>query len=390
MLIQRPVGGKRRVFSSEDYEAGELVTDAQSCLWITGRSMLADALNNGVKVHNALGASMIGLSYEEFQRRLKEPKCKDARQAAKPGNFGFPGGMGPVKMVLQQRKQGPDTPHPSGPTWVTIEDAGDGVTRVRGYKGLRFCILMDGASSCGAEKRTSWRDKPIPPTCAQCIECAVRLKQTWIAQWPEHEAYFAHINTVCENGERITAEMLARWPHLQNWFYAGQQLAPGEVMQHVSGRIRQVNTATTESPYCSASNGYFQGLLADAAKSALRRVSRECYDHTVRVPDMAHENSLRSVYANGPSPLLGSRVIVFQHDELLLEHDEDVAHDGAMRTSEIMVDELRHYCPDLAPACKAEPTIMRKWQKAASACWKRGGAKPADANDRLVPYEPKN
>lgn len=386
MLIQRPSGGKRRVFSSEDYEAGELVTDAQSCLWITGQSDLALALNAGRKVHNALGATMIGLSYDEFQKHVKDLNCKNARQAAKPGNFGFPGGMGPAKLVLTQRKQGPDTPCEFGPTMIKLEDG----TAVRGYKGLRFCILMDGASKCGSVMRYEWRDRPISPTCAQCIECAVRLKQAWLTQWPEHTEYFAHINAVLEYGELITAEMLARWPHLQEWFYAGQYLAPGEVMQHVSGRVRQVNTATTESPFCAASNGYFQGLLADAAKSALRRVSRECYDRTVRVPDMAHENSLRSAYACGPSPLLGSRIIVFQHDENILEHDEDMGHDGAMRTSEIMVDELRWYCPDLAGACKAEPTLMRRWMKGATPVWARGGDKPADASDRLVPYEPAN
>lgn len=372
------------VFSSEDYDSGELVTHAQSCLWLcNGQSELADALNSGRKVHNALGATMIGLGYDEFQARLAERVCKDARQAAKPGNFGFPGGMGPVKMVHQQRKQGPDTPHLNGPTEIVLEN-GD---KVRGYKGLRFCILMDGADACGIEKRRTYRDKPISPTCARCIECAVRLKTAWLEQWPENTAYFAHINYVIENGETITAAMLERWPHLQEWFYAGQQLAPGEVMQHVSGRVRQVNTATTDSPYCSAANGYFQALLADPAKAALRRVSRECYDRTVRVPDMAYSNSLRSRYAGGASPLYGSRVILFAHDEQILEHPEAIAHDGAMRTSEIMVDELRKYCPDLADACKAEPTLMKRWIKGATAVWARGDTKPADAYDRLVPYE---
>lgn len=373
------------VLSSEDFEAGELITHGQSCIWLTGESALADALNSGIKVHNALGATMLGLAYDEFQRLLKEGsrECKDGRQAAKPGNFGFPGGMGPVRMVQTQRKQGPDTPHPSGPTMITLEDG----TRVRGYKGLRFCILMDGADACGVEKQLTWHDKPIAPTCARCIVCAVRLKAAWLEQWPENVKYFEFINSVIDCGQTITAEMLALWPHLQGWFYAGQQLAPGEVMQHVSGRIRQVSTATTESPYCSAANGYFQALLADAAKSALRRVSRECYDRTVRVPTMAHANSITSAYAGGKSPLYGSHVITFQHDEMLVEHPAAMGHDGAMRVSEIMVDELRHYCPDLAPACRAEPTLMTRWIKGAAPVWARGGKAPADAHDRLVPYE---
>lgn len=371
------------VFSSEDFEAGELVTHGQSCLWICGESELARALNAGMKVHNALGASMIGMTYDDFQAHVKEKHCSDARQAAKPGNFGFPGGMGPVKMVQTQRRQGPDTPCPNGPTWIEDENG----NAVRGYRGLRFCILMNGATSCGSTKRYEWHDKPIAPTCAECIDCAVRLKETWLSQWPENDDYFEFINDCINFGMVISAQMLEMWPWLQGVYTPGQQLAPGEVMQHVSGRIRQLNTETKESPYCAGANGFFQALLADAAKSALRRVGHECYDRTIIVPDMAHENSLRSAYAGIPSPLFGSHVIAFQHDELLCEHPESIAHDAAMRVSEIMRDELRYYCPDLAAACKAEPTLMRRWFKGAKPRWLHGGDKPANQNDRLIPWE---
>lgn len=382
----------RHFFSSTDYESGELVTHGQSCIWITGESALAKALVGGLKIHNALGASMIGMAYDEFMKRAKEPQCKDARQAAKPGNFGFPGGMGPVKMVLQQRKQGPDTPHPSGPTWVKDDNG----KPVRGYKGLRFCILMDGADRCGGEGNMlrEYRDQPISPTCKRCIACAIRLKDAWLKQWPENEEYFRYINDCVEHGQLITETHLTLWPHLKPFFQPNKRLAPAEIMQHVSGRIRG------GVDYCSAANGFFQGLLADLAKSALRRVSRECYDNTVVVPEFAHANSVRSAYTGGSSPLFGSRVIVFQHDEMICEHPEDVAHDAAMRVSEIMVEEMRWYCPDLAPACAAEPALMRKWFKGASPWWnlgfldektgKRDQSKRAkDVQDWLIPWEPK-
>lgn len=372
-------------FSSEDYEAGELITHAQSCLWICGESRLAEELVKGTKVHNLLGAQMLGMSYEEFQRRVKEQVCKDARQAAKPGNFGFPGGMGPVKMVQTQRKQGPDTPHPTGPTMIRDDDG----NLVRGYKGLRFCLLMDGADACGVEKLTAWRARPIAPTCRRCIECAVRLKERhWLEVWPENRTYFPYVSDCVESGQLITETHLELWPHLAEVITPGR-LAPGEIMQHVSGRIRQVVGGADDSPFCKAANGFFQGLLADAAKSALRRISRECYDRTTRVPAMAHANSVVSRYGGGASPLWGSRPIVFQHDEIISEHPSSIAHDAAMRVSEIMVEELRWYCPDLASACKAEPTLMRRWYKGASARYARGGDKPADASDRLVPWEPK-
>ncbi len=288
-------------------------------------------------------------------------------------NFGKPGGMGDVKLVLQQRKQGPDTPCPGGP--ALVDDGSGKGNLVPGYKGLRFCILMDGATSCGTRKRTMYRDKRIPPTCEHCIECAARLGDYWKRQWSENQRYFNLISVFVDDGMVITGEALDRWPHLKPWFRPGQQLAPGEIMQHVSGRIRG------GTDFCSAANGFFQGLLADIAKSALRRVSRECYDRTVRVPDMVHPNSIRSEFAGAESPLYGSRVIVFQHDELIAEHPESIAHEAATRISEIMRDEMRWYCPDLADAAKAEPTLMRRWYKGAECV--------RDASGRLVPWEPK-
>lgn len=374
------------VLASVDYDSGELVTHAQSCLWIVGYSRLAEALKMKLKPHHALGATMIGLSYDEFLKRFdaKDLFCKNARQAAKPPNFGYPGGMGAVKLVLQQRKQGPDTPHPSGPQWIM-----DGEKKVRGYKGLRFCLLMDNAEACGIRLLREFKGRKIPPTCAACINCALRLKDIWLKQWPENRQYFNFVDDCVKNGMVITKEALKRWPHLAEVFKPGQRLAPGEIMQHVSGRIRQVVTKDTESPFCSAANGFFQGLLGDLAKAAVRRISRECYDRNYRVPDFAHENSKKSKYGGGQSPLYGSHLIVFQHDEVIPELVESQAHDAAMRLSEIMIEEEMFYCPDLVPACKAPPALMRKWYKGAEPWYKRGGAKPADENDTLVPWEPK-
>lgn len=355
--------------ASIDYDSGELVTHAQSCLWITGHSKLAEALVKGTKVHNMLGASMIGISYEEAMSRAKDKIVKNARQAAKPGNFGFPGGMGPVKMVYQQRMQGPDTPHPNGPNWILNEDR----EKVRGYKGLRFCILMDDAPACGINMTKVWRDHKIPPTCSACIECAVRLKKLWSNQWPENKEYFEFINNCIDFGQAITGEMLERWPWLKEVYHPGTQLKPAQIMQHHSGRLRGA------LDYCSAANGFFQGLLGDLAKAALRQISRECYDKTYRIPDMAYYNSKRSAYTGMQSPLYGSHVLAFQHDEILPELLIDNAHDAAFRITEVMCDAMRWYCPDLAPAAKAPAALMRKWYKS---------AEPVFENGRLVPWEP--
>lgn len=304
-----------------DYEMGELVTHAQSCLWIVGYSNLAEQLINGIKPHNKLAARVLGVPYDEFNRRLKEkdPRCGDVRQAAKPFNFGKPGRMGAWKIVLQQRKQGPDTPHPEGPSILTNDQ--------RGYRGLRFCILMGEAQRCGEVKVTTYRKRQGPPTCLACIKAAERLGADWLAEYPENARYFDHVKQMDDAG------------------------AP--VVQHVSKRIRGGATGN------AIANGYFQGLLADAAKDSLCDVVTECY--TVQT-----------------SPLYGSRVIVFQHDENIPEYPVAKAHEAAMRTGYLMEERLKWYCPDLAPAVRAEPALMRRWTK--------GAAPKFDASGRLVPW----
>lgn len=380
MLIRIAEPESDWVYSSEDYLAGELLTHSQSAIWLCGFSDLAGALLSGVDPHSALAATVLGVSYEEFLKHKKEPKYKNARQTSKPFNFGKIGGMGDSKLVLQQRKQGDDTPAPNGP--VMVEANG---TLVPGYRGMRFCILMNGAEHCGVRTVMSWgkRSRPIPPTCEECLQCAAHLGEIWKRQWRENKPYFEFVSNAVERGMLITAEALERWPHLKEVYHPWQQLDPGQIMQHISGRIRNVNNFSEESegsPFCAAANGFFQSCLAEAARLSHMIASRECYDSTVRVPDMLFANSIRSEFAGGPSPLYGSKIPVFLHDELLCEHRRSIAHEGATRISEIMRDVLRHFCPDLAPAVKAEPTLMKKWRKGAECV--------RDANGRLIPWEP--
>lgn len=329
------------VFCSVDYEGGELVTHAQSCRWIVGYSKLGDALNAGIKPHNAFAATILRLTYDAFQGKFKggDKTCINTRQAAKPPNFGYPGRMGPVKLALQQRMQGPDTPCENGPTWILDDDG----HRVRGYRGLRFCILMDGKTRCGERMITSYYDRPCKPVCADCVDACKRLKDEWLRQWPENVEYFKHVSEI-ENGD-------------------------GVVIQHVSRRIRGGLAMTGGN---AIANTYFQGLLADLAKSALRRISRECY-------------------VDCGTALYGCRVIVFQHDEVIVEMPEAIAHEAAERVGVIMVEEMQKYCPDQKPAAKAEPALMRKWYKGAQAAYANahGPCKATDPGARLVPWEPK-
>lgn len=320
-----------KVLCSCDYGGLELATHSQNCIWVVGHSKLGEALNAGIKVHDALAATFLGISYAEFAAGLKGERgpeiaklYKNVRQAVKPANFGFPGGMGAVKLVLQQRKQGPDTVAANG----------------KKYKGLRFCVLL-GAAECGAKKVTEYKRKPIMPTCAECIRVAEDIRSKWFQQWPENEPYFEFVTDCVENGQPIRRDGRVL------------RLAPAQIMQHRSCRLRG------GVEFCSAANGFFQGLAGDGAKRALTRTCRECYDSTYRMP-------------NGErSPLYGCRIILFAHDELIVEGPEETAHLWAPRISVVMVESMREYTPDVV--VEAPPAIMRRWWKAAEPVYVAGG-----------------
>lgn len=373
-IVARP----GRLFSSEDYKAGEMVTHAQSCIWIVGASRLAEALNRGLDAHLDGAAGILGISYEEAQRRKKsgDKQIVNLRQAYKPANFGFPGRMGAAKLVIQQRKQGPDTPCERGPAWIETgkRDAEARAIKARGFKGLRFCLLMGAADFCGDVKITEYKGRQYQPLCKKCVECAEQLRKSWLSHWPENVEYFEYVRKLDESG------------------------AP--VVQHCSKRVRGFRHGQVDDdgePINSGNaiaNGYFQGLLADAAKNALMAATRECYDRTEPVRSFTRATS---AYEGRESPLYGSRIIVFQHDELIPEHPEELASDAAIRVSEVMVEALRLLCPDLYDACEAEPTLMRRLYKGAEPRWRCECGKVADrrkcecgrADARLIPWEPK-
>lgn len=340
------------LLSSTDYVAGELVTHAQNCLEMVGYSKLADAINNDLDAHLALAATILGISYEEAKKRKGEPLLKDNRQGGKAANFGFPGGMAEMTFVIRKRSD-PDlfTPCANGPD---ENDKG-----VRGYKGLRPCILLGGMDRCGIVKVTSYNDKDCPPVCLKCLENAKQLREFWFAQWPENnpkDGYFSIIKKMVKIvGPSGTAEIV----HPGSW--------------RIRGGVQ----------FTDGANGLFQGRLSDAAKNAFCQIQRECYDRTwiVRSSEM-----MTSAYAGGQSPLWMSRAIELAHDESICEHPESVASDAGLRVGEIMVESLRFACPQMQKGAKAEPALMHYLAKAAEPVWKRGGEKRADANDTLIPW----
>lgn len=97
--------------------------------------------------------------------------------------------------------------------------------------------------------------------------------------------------------------------------------------------------------YSDWANGNFQEHAAFLATGALWLIVKECYDERLA------------------SPLFGSRVTAFLHDEYRCEHPEEVAHEAAERVATIAREHAQALCPDVK--VKIEPCLTRRWWKAA-------------------------
>lgn len=303
-------GGVRDCFSprrgnalvSVDYAAIEMSTLAQVCLWTVGYSDLANAINADKDPHCILGADLLGVSYDAFFKEYKTGSKvhKNTRQAAKAGNFGFPGMMGAAKFVVAKRK------------------AKESV-----------CEWFYADGRCGERKIFEYKDKPLDaPLCARCVEQSEVIRSAYLSRWGEMRAYWRW----------VSSEVDSR----------------GAVTQFVSKRVR----GKPHAP--AAANTLFQGLAADGAKRAVIALTRE-------------------MYTKPESPLYGSRLVVFAHDETILETPLEKLHDGGYLQAKIMVDEMRKVVPDVK--VKAEPAAALYWYKDMSTVH--------NAEGKLIPWEPK-
>lgn len=79
-----------------DLPTAELRSLAQTCIDKGWHSSMADRINAGEDLHTWFACQILGITYAEGLARMeaKDPAMKEARQQAKPCNFGFPGGMG--------------------------------------------------------------------------------------------------------------------------------------------------------------------------------------------------------------------------------------------------------------------------------------------------------
>lgn len=110
--------------------------------------------------------------------------------------------------------------------------------------------------------------------------------------------------------------------------------------------------------YTQAANLLFQAAVAQVAKEALWRVTWEMY-----LGDGGWSGN-----STWKSPLYGSRVVAFIHDEILAElvdTDVQMRHDAAHRLAELMGFTMEEYFPNVPT--KVEPALMYVWDKEATA-----------------------
>lgn len=321
------------VFCDTDFSAIEMCTLAQINYWLFKRSQMMETINatgDPGSLHTALGARMRGWTTEEMVAAMKSPdaalkaESKRYRQAAKPINFGVPGGMGSAKLVITNRKKN---------AGETI--APDGTK----YPGVRFCLLLPGpdgrvAERCGERKVTEWpprSGRDTPPVCERCVEIVdAQLRPAYFKQWPEIREYFDWVKHRVDDGGEFPC--------------FGTDMVRGGL------------------DFTNGANHGFQNLAALGAKYALRVLTRECYGVSERGRD---------------TPLWGTRPIVFVHDSIFAEMPRATAHLAGDRMSEVMVESMHKYVPDVT--VKADPTLMDYMYKNAEMT--------RDASGKLVVWE---
>ena len=169
---------------------------------------------------------------------------------------------------------------------------------------------------------------------------AKRRKEEWYKKWPEMRLYHQYFGSMTL-GDRTF-----------------------DLVQPGSGRVRG------KVGFCDGANSVFQGRAADGAKRAGWYLSQECYlGYGTHWPNDGR----------APSPLYGSRPVLFVHDEYIIEHPEGRAHEATLRQSEVMIAGMKEVVPDVKVG--TEYAVARRWYKGAKAVY--------DVDGRLVPFEPK-
>jgi len=172
-------------------------------------------------------------------------------------------------------------------------------------------------------------------------ECKTRIKK-WKDRWPEVKRYLNDNGTECDSsdGRRTTAT-------------------------NNSGREK------ADCYYAQLCNYPFQSLAADGVKAALwelikhqllgwfwTEASYQKQQVAIRMIGDAYYSTTHPVYYG--SPLRRSHAVNMVHDEIVMEHPEDLAEEAFALQQRIMVDTMERFTSGVKPS--VEGALMRDWE----------------------------
>lgn len=339
-----------------DYSYIELRTLAASTLQRYGWSKMADVIKAGIDPHVHTAAMMLGVPVEDFlswkdneaivEKTLVDGKelvtrNKDrfdkARQAAKPVNFGVPGGLGVTSLVAYA--------HSTYRVELTPEQAKarrDQLTKEI-YPELDLYLAEDGPLIIARNLQA-----PVQEVRNELGNTALSSIQKILAGDPKRQdgkpyqptfvsRIWSSLNGLNRNPE-LTEALANRQPSTDlaaRVCHAGVATLTGRIR----GRVR----------YSQARNTPFQGLAADGAALALFELIKE-----------------------------GFQVIAFIHDEILTLLPDEGGHvcaDKVQRVKEIMCQNMEQVlCGDIPADC--EVALAERWTKKAKLIERDGNVYP--------------
>ena len=290
------------VLYSVDYSTLELVTAAQQVYKLVGYSILRDKINAGFDVHSWLAAQIAKSVDADFLALCQHRLGEKVVDKDE------------VYRLFLKLNKGSEAQKGFFKKFRNLAKA-TGLGFPGGLGCLTFIKYAKGNYGVQIES----------------IEQAQMLKEIWFEAFPEFKEYFKRINRDFVDGEHEAGEG-----------------APGKSKKRYC-YFTPLGMYRANCTYTACANGYaLQSPAGEGAKIAVFNVSRASYDSTLR------------------SVLLGTFPMAFVHDELIgcIPEDSVEAMDARVReVQRIMESSMRIVTPDMV--VKAEPTLMRRWEKGA-------------------------
>jgi hypothetical protein len=290
---------------SIDYHAIDLVALAQVCLWLFGKSVLAEGFNADIDPHAYLGSQLAAHLDRRFGEVTRSFSPADVFKTFASTKSGWPAALGPAP-----------APPPGG--WK-------GGSFFKHYRTFAKPTGLGYPGGLGPDTFIDFARSPYGVIVTR--DEAVTLRDIWKATYPEMAQYLARINEMTDRTSIGEEETLYRY------------ISP-------CGMVR------ARASYCATANGFgLQTPEAEGMKLACFDLQRACYDRSIG------------------SPLFGKvRPALMIHDEIVGEvawapgsEDETTALMGEV--GRIMVTAMRKVLPDVK--VKTSPVLMRRWYKEA-------------------------